>query len=87
MEKIPKPDLEAIVSSDLFREMRRLNLADEIELRNLMVKKDYKNLRSSFTSSRAIEILMDKYSLSDTAILSIIFHNRDKKTKTPQVFK
>ncbi len=86
MGKISKPDLEAIVSSDVFREMRQLNLVDEIELRNLMVKKDYKNFRASYNSSRAIEILMDKYSLSDTAILSILFHNRDKKTKNPRVF-
>ena len=87
MGKIPKPDLEAIVSSDVFREMRRLNLVDEIELRNLMIKEDYKNLRVSYNSSYALEFLMDKYSLSDTALTHILFHNRDKKSKTPQVFK
>ncbi len=86
MGKIPIPDLGAIISSDLFKQMRRLNLVDEIELRNLMVREDYKNLRSSYNSSRAIEFLRDKYSLSDVTILYILSHNKGKKSKIPLVY-
>ena len=85
MGKIPKPDLETIVSSDVFRKMRQLNLVDEIELRNLVVKEEYKTLRTSYNSSHSLELLMKKYSLSDTAIIHILFRNRDKKSKTPLV--
>ena len=79
-------DLQKIISSSVFRNMRSLNLVDETELRNLMLKLDYKNLRSSYNSSKALEMLMGKYCLSDTTIIYILSHPSDKKSKTPLVF-
>ena len=81
-QKDSSVSLNEIISSDIFLSMRTLNLVDEIELRNLLLKEDYKKLRNDYKATRAIEILREKYSLSDLTILNILFHNREKRLKS-----
>lgn len=88
MGRIPKLELEEMVSSDVFRRMRQLQLVDEIELRNLTIREEYSILRSKYyTQPRAFELLTEKYSLSRTALRKILYQFNEKKTKIPLVFK
>ncbi len=88
MGRIPKLELEEIVSSDIFRRMRQLQLVDEIELRNLAIREEYQILRSKYYMQPvAFEMLTEKYSLSVTALRKILYHFNEKKTKNPLVFK
>lgn len=79
-------DLQKIASSALFQKLRSLNLIDETELRNLIIRNEYKELRSSYTASTSIQILSEKYSLSDSTLNNILFRKRTLKLKLPVVF-
>lgn len=81
-----KPDLNEIVSTMLFQKLRSLKLIDETELRNLKIRNEYKDLRERFSSSASFQILMDKYSLSDSALNNILFRKRIPKLKFPVVY-
>lgn len=81
-----KPNITEIVSSNYFSQLRSLKLIDETELRNLKIRNEYKELRSKFTASICIQILSDKYSLSDSTLNNILFRKRTLKLKSPVVF-
>ncbi|MDT3697438.1 MAG: hypothetical protein ROY99_13730 [Ignavibacterium sp.] len=81
-----KFDIKHIISSDYFSQLRSLNLIDETELRNLKIRNEYKELRNKFTASTCIQILSEKYSLSDSTINNILFRKRTLKLKLPVVF-
>lgn len=81
-----KPDLNEIVSTMLFQKLRSLKLIDETELRNLKIRSEYKDLRERFSSSASFQILMEKYSLSDSALNNILFRKRIPKLKFPVVY-
>ena len=81
-----KPNITEIVSSNYFSQLRSLKLIDETELRNLKIRNEYKELRSKFTASICIQILSDKYSLSDSSLNNILFRKRIHKLKSPVVF-
>ncbi len=81
-----KLDLKEIVSTNLFQRLRSLKLIDETELRNLKIRNEYKELRERYTASASFQILMDKYSISDSALNNILFRNRISKSKVPIVF-
>lgn len=81
-----KPEITEIVSSNYFKQLRSLSLIDETELRNLKIRNEYKELRTKFTASICIQILSDKYSLSDSSLNNILFRKRIHKLKSPVVF-
>lgn len=81
-----KLDIQEIVSTNLFQKLRSLKLIDETELRNLKIRNEYKELRDRFSAEASIQILMDKYSLSDSAINNILFRKRISKSKFPVVY-
>lgn len=81
-----KLNLKEIVSTNLFQRLRSLKLIDETELRNLKIRNEYKELRERIPAEAAIQILMDKYSLSDSALNSILFRKRISKSKFPVVY-
>ncbi len=66
-------NLAKIMSSDLFRQLRSMDLIDETELRNVQIRNDYYALRINHHVSSCIEILMQKYCLSDAALNNILF--------------
>ncbi len=66
-------NLAEIIASKLFSQLRCLNLIDETKLRNLQICNDYKALRLKNSSPICIQILMEKYSLSDAALNNILF--------------
>ena len=61
------------MASDIFRQLRSMNLINEIELRKVQIRNDYDALRIQYRASACIEILMQRYFLSDSAINSILF--------------
>jgi len=79
-------ELQKIASSEVFQKLRSLKLIDETELRNLIISNEYKELRNSFTASTSIQILIEKYSLSDSTLNNILFRKRILKLKLPVVF-
>ncbi len=79
-------ELQEIASSEVFQKLRSLKLIDETELRNLKIRNEYKELRNSFTASTCIQILSEKYSLSDSTLNNILFRKRILKLKLPVVF-
>jgi hypothetical protein len=74
-----KPDIKNILSSKGLEEFRSLGLIDEIALRNLMIKFDYKEMRVTQSQLDAISQLQEKYFLSYDNILSILFRPRARK--------
>lgn len=81
-----KPEITEIVSSNYFKQLRSLKLIDETELRNLKIRNEYKELRNKFTASICIQILSDKYALSDSTLNNILFRKSIQKLKSPVVF-
>ena len=81
-----KQNIAEIVSSDYFKHLRSLKLIDETELRNLKIRNEYKELRNKYTASICIQILSEKYSLSDSTLNNILFRKRTHKLKSPVVF-
>ena len=81
-----KPNITEIVSTDHFKQLRSLKLIDETELRNLKIRNEYKELRNKSTASICIQILSDKYALSDSTLNNILFRKRFQKLKSPVVF-
>ena len=62
------------MASDLFRQLKDMNLLDETELRNIQIRDDYNALRTSHHVSTCIEILMEKYCLAWDTLRNIIFY-------------
>ncbi len=79
-------ELKEIASSDVFQKLRSLKLIDETELRNLKIRNEYKELRNKFSASTCIQILSEKYFLSDSTLNNILFRKRILKQKLPVVF-
>ncbi|MBK7105546.1 MAG: hypothetical protein IPH62_09705 [Ignavibacteriae bacterium] len=79
-------DINSIVATNYFQHLRSLKLIDETELRNLKIRNEYKELREKFSSSNSFEILMSKYSLSDSTLNTILFRKRNSKLKIPLVY-
>jgi len=70
-------NLAKFISSDLFRQLKAMDLIDETELRNVQIRSDYEALRIENHVSACIEILQQKYFLSDAALNSILFRKED----------
>ncbi len=63
-----------------FNHFYNLGLIDDIALRNLSIKTEYRKLRETKTMPVAIEHLSQKYFLSCDTINSILFRQRNKKS-------
>ncbi len=66
-------DLAKIMGTDVFRQLRSMDLIDETELRNIQIRNDYEALRIKHHVSACIEILMEKYCLAWDTLRNIIF--------------
>ena len=66
-------NLTKFMASDLYRQLRSMNLLDETELRNAQIRDDYEALRVEHHVSACIEILMEKYCLAWDTLKNIIF--------------
>ncbi len=82
-----KIDWESLTDSPIFQALRELNVIDELELRNVKIREDYRELRNRYNTSHALEILMKKYSISDMTIRTIIYHPKSKSNNPPLIFK
>lgn len=63
-----------------FKQYYNLGLIDDIALRNLTIKAEYRKLRKTKTMLEAFEALSQKYFLSFDSINSILFRQRNKKS-------
>ncbi len=77
--------LAEMIGSLILQHLRSLKLIDELELRDFQIRNDYKALRLINSSPVCVQLLMEKYSLSDSAINTILFRKKDPKSKIPIV--
>ena len=68
--------ISEIEESELFRRLRSMDLIDETELRNIQIRNEYKELRWRNSAAVCVEMLMEKYSVSDSALNSILFRKK-----------
>lgn len=73
-------EIKNLVSDSKFAKLYSLGLIDEIGLRNLIIKTEYKRIRKSKSLYDSINILSNSFNLSEAAINSIVF--RKRKTKS-----
>lgn len=73
-------EIKNLVSDSNFTKLYSLGLIDEIGLRNLIIKTEYKRIRKSKSLYDSINILSNRFNLSEAAINSIVF--RKRKTKS-----
>ena len=71
--------IPSFLSTPLFQKLQSYGLIDEISLRNLIIKNEYRNLRSNLHLGDAVYELSQKYFLSEYAINNILFRKRTKK--------
>ena len=69
-------NLLELLNSEDFHKLRSMNLVKETAMRNLIIREEYKALRVKNSAPVCIQILMDKYYLSDSSINSILFRKR-----------
>jgi len=63
-----------------FKQFYNLGLIDDIALRNITIKSEYRKLRKTKSMPQSIEILSQTYFLSCDTINSILFRQRNKKS-------
>ena len=80
-------DVQEIIKDPKYREYKSLGIIDEVGVRNLKIKKDFKELRKVQTIFEAELILSEKYNLSESAIHSILFRKRTKKLFPAKILK
>jgi hypothetical protein len=80
-------DVQEIIKEPKYRQYKSLGIIDEVGVRNLKIKKDFKELRKVQTIFQAELILAEKYNLSEYAIHSILFRKRTKKLFPPKILK
>jgi hypothetical protein len=78
-EESPNLELKNILSNPLFKTFQSYGLIDEIALRNLIIKMQYKQLRKTHTQINSIFELSESFHLSYDAIHHILFRNRPQK--------
>ena len=76
----PNPlNLDDILTEPIFLRIKSYGLIDEIALRNLIIKNEYRTLRHKLHLGDAVYELSQKYFLSEHAINNILFRKRNKK--------
>ena len=74
-------DINKILEDPRFHTLKSHGLIDEIALRNLKIKDEYKKLRKSHSQVDSIFILSQNHNLSFDSINTILF--RKRRVKTP----
>ncbi len=72
-------DIDELLSNPVFLKIKSYGLIDEIALRNLIIKNEYRALRFKLHLGDAVYQLSQKYLLSESAINSILFRKRNRK--------
>ena len=72
-------NITELLSNPLLNQLQAYGLIDEIALRNLIIKNEYRTLRSKLHLGDAVYELSQKYFLSEYAINNILFRKRNKK--------
>ncbi len=72
-------NIEELLSDPFFLELKDYGLIDELALRNLMIKREYRILRNNLCVGDSVYQLSLKFFLSESAINSILFRKRNKK--------
>lgn len=72
-------DIDSLMKDKLFIKIRAYGLIDEIALRNVIIKSEYRKLRKHLSLTDALFDLSEKYYLSEHAINNILFRKRKKK--------
>ena len=72
-------DIDELLNNPVFIKIKSYGLIDEIALRNLIIKNEYRTLRNKLHLGDAVYQLSQKYLLSESAINSILFRKRTKK--------
>ncbi len=72
-------NVPSLLSNPLFSKLQSYGLIDEIALRNLIIKNEYRTLRSKLHLGDAVYELSQKYFLSEHAINNILFRKRNRK--------
>lgn len=72
-------NIKELKTNPFYHRLKSFDLIDEIALRNLQIKEEYKRLRESKSLWDSIEVLSRKYHLSHDRIKSILFRPRKKK--------
>jgi len=70
-----------IIDDERLESLRRMGLIDEVELRNVKIRQEYRELLRKYGSARAKEMLSERYFLSIKSIESILYDKRFKKSK------
>ena len=69
-------NITEIEGTEVFQRLRAMDLIDETELRNIQIRNEYKELRWRNSAAVCVEMLMEKYSVSDSALNSILFRKK-----------
>ncbi len=72
-------DIDGLLTNPVFIKIKSYGLIDEIALRNLIIKNEYRALRNKLHLGDAVYQLSQKYLLSESAINSILFRKRNRK--------
>jgi hypothetical protein len=72
-------NINELLSNPYFLKLKNYGLIDEIALRNLIIKYEYRILRNDLPLGEAIYRLSQKYSRSESAINTILFRIRTRK--------
>ncbi len=79
----PPLDVNELLSNPYFQRLKSYGLIDEIALRNLIIKYEYRLLRDNLPLGESIFQLSQKYNRSESAINTILFR---KRTRKPIIF-
>ena len=72
-------NISELLTNPVFIQIQAYGLIDEIALRNLIIKNEYRTLRNKLHLGDAVYELSQKYFLSEYAINNILFRKRNKK--------
>jgi len=72
-------DVNDLFSNPYFLKLKSYGLIDEIALRNLIIKYEYRILRNKLPLGESIYQLSQKYNRSESAINTILFRRRTRK--------
>lgn len=78
-KEAPLLDVNELLSNPYFQKLKTYGLIDEIALRNLIIKNEYRTLRHKLHLGDSVYVLSEKYFLSEHAINNILFRKRNKK--------
>ena len=79
IESEPKLNLNAVLSEPHFKYYQSIGLIDEMVLRNIIIREEYKQLRFTNSQLSAIYSLSQKHNLSFDSIHHILYRKSARK--------